>query len=160
MSARSLDAKHAHDSHRHEAHEGQNLDEALESLKASGLKLTRTRRGLLEVLLREHGPFSIEELQTRLGGSCDIATIYRNMTAFEEQELVRACDFGDGLTRYEWAGGHGHHHHIICQRCRSVEELDICVVEELEKLVSSRGYANVSHRLEFYGICQNCQSQA
>ncbi|MEZ0371980.1 MAG: Fur family transcriptional regulator [Candidatus Sericytochromatia bacterium] len=141
------------------AHHGHDLSAALASLKASGLKLTRTRRALLEVLLREHGPFSIDQLQQRLGGSCDIATIYRNMIAFEEQGLVNPCDFGDGLTRFEWAHGeHAHHHHIICQRCRQVEELEHCVVEELEKLVSSRGYADVSHRLEFYGICARCQA--
>ncbi|PKL77001.1 MAG: transcriptional repressor [Candidatus Melainabacteria bacterium HGW-Melainabacteria-1] len=136
----------------------QDLSTALKSLKASGLKLTRTRRALLEVLVKEHGPFTIEELQQRLDGSCDIATVYRNMTAFGEFGLVRPCDFGDGLTRYEWAHSHEHHHHIICQRCRLVEELEHCVVEELEQLVASRGYSNVSHRLEFYGLCQNCQT--
>lgn len=138
------------------------LDEALESLKASGLKTTRTRKALLGILVHEHGPFTIEELQQRLdtqGSPCDIVTIYRNMTSFEEFGLVRSCDFGDGLTRFEWAQGeHAHHHHIICKNCRRVEELELCVVEELEQLVSKRGYSQVSHRLEFYGICSQCQA--
>jgi Fur family ferric uptake transcriptional regulator len=83
------------------------------------------------------------------------------MTAFLEQGLVMPCDFGDGLTRYEWNHQHhAHHHHIICQRCRKVEELEHCVVQELENLVSKRGYQQVSHRLEFYGICQDCAEAA
>ena len=142
----------------HHALDELTFDSALKSLKQAGLKLTSTRRALLRILLQEHGPFSIEELQHKLDDSCDIVTIYRNMTAFLEQGMVAACDFGDGLMRYEWQDpNHQHHHHIICQNCRQVEELELCVVEELEKLISKRGYAQVSHRLEFYGICQNCQ---
>lgn len=145
--------RHVHDPQREYA-------EALEALRTGGLKLTRTRKALLELLLHEHGPFSIEEIQQRLTVACDIVTIYRNMMAFETQGLVTSCDFGDGLARYEWAhGGEAHHHHIICQNCRRVEELELCMVAELEKLVASRGYAQVTHRLEFYGLCRDCQAQ-
>jgi len=135
------------------------LTEALAVLKAAGYKNTRTRQLLLEVLLREHGPFSIEDLQQRMSRPCDIATIYRNVAVFEALNLVSACDFGDGMRRYEWAGGgHEHHHHIICQRCHRAEHLEFCFVGELEKLVKNRGYAEVSHRLEFYGVCETCQA--
>lgn len=153
-----------HHAHGHvQGHAHGTIEEALENLKASGLKTTRTRKALLTILVREHGPFTIEELQQRLeaaGSSCDIVTIYRNMTNFEEAGMVRSCDFGDGSARFEWAlGEHAHHHHIICQNCRKIEELELCVVEELEQLVSKRGYSQVSHRLEFYGICTACQSK-
>lgn len=137
------------------------FEAALKSIKQAGLKLTSTRRALLRILLQEHGPFSIEELQNKLDDSCDIVTIYRNMTAFMELGFVNACDFGEGHMRYEWQDPeHQHHHHIVCQNCRQVEELEHCVVEELEALISKRGYAQVSHRLEFYGICQSCQELA
>lgn len=150
--------KHAH-AHGHVHDPAKEFDQALEVLKGSGLKLTRTRRALLEILLHEHGPFTIEQLEQKLGGSCDIATIYRNMLSFQEQQLVTPCDFGDGLIRYEWShGGEAHHHHIICQNCGKVEELELCVVQELEKLVGSRGYTDVTHRLEFYGRCACCQA--
>lgn len=134
------------------------LDQALEQLREKGHKSTKTRRALIEILLRDHGPFSIEELQKRVSEDCDIATVYRNMSLFESLSLVQPVEFGDGLARYEWSGvGHEHHHHIICQRCHQVEQLEYCFVRELEKLVRQRGYTQVSHRMEFYGLCQACQ---
>lgn len=135
-------------------------DEALNALKEAGYKNTKTRQALINALIREHGPFSIEELQARMDIDCDIATIYRNIAIFEEQGLVSPCDFGDGLTRYEWSSSeHDHHHHIICRVCHQVEELEYCFVKELEKLVRKRGYTKVSHRMEFYGICERCRQK-
>lgn len=134
------------------------VDEAIDFLRQAGYKNTRKRQALIEILLREHGPFSVEDLQQRMPIACDLATIYRNIAIFEEQGLITSCDFGDGLKRYEWVGeDHEHHHHIICQRCRKTDHLDLCFVGELEKLVRERGYTAVSHRLEFYGICDRCQ---
>lgn len=136
----------------------QQAEAAIAQLREAGYKNTRKRQALLEILLREHGPFSVEDLQQRMPIECDLATIYRNIAIFEEQKMIVACDFGDGLKRYEWAGDeHEHHHHIICQQCRKTDHLDLCFVGELEKLVREKGYTAVSHRLEFYGICQRCQ---
>jgi Fur family ferric uptake transcriptional regulator len=135
------------------------LQRLMETLRQAKLKITQPRMALLSILLQEHGPFTIEELAVRLGDrSCDPATIYRNMSAFRDINLVRHCDFGDGVARYELAGDdHEHHHHIICRRCHRLEQIDYCFVKELEKFVRDKGYAQVSHSLEFYGICTVCQ---
>lgn len=136
------------------------LAQALSRLKERGYKSTRPRRAILEILLNQHGPFSVEEIQSKLKIDCDTATIYRNISTFQELNIVSSCDFQDGVTRYEWSGpGHHHHHHIICRQCTGVEALEICFVKELETLVQSRGYQEVTHRLEFYGICQKCQKK-
>jgi len=135
----------------------QNL--ALKALKEAGYKNTRNRQSLIHVLLKEHGPFSIEELQAKMDTPCDPATIYRNIAIFVTLELVSPCDFGDGMTRYEWTGAdHEHHHHIICKQCQNIEQLEYCFVKEVEKLINKRGYSEVSQRLEFHGICQKCQA--
>lgn len=135
------------------------LHHLLDILRQAGLKLTRPRRALLEVLVREHGPFTIEELADKLQETpCDLATIYRNMDAFVALNLVKQCDFGDGMARFELLGAEEtHHHHIICRQCRQLELIELCVVRELEKLVRERGYIQVTHSLEFYGICAQCQ---
>lgn len=134
----------------------------MDLLKEARLKLTRPRKALIEVLVREHGPFTIEELAQKIHDTpCDPATIYRNMDAFEDLNLVRQCDFGDGMARYEMIGAdEEHHHHIICRKCRKLELIDLCFVKELEKLVRDRGYIQVNHSLEFYGICADCQAKS
>jgi Fur family ferric uptake transcriptional regulator len=63
--------------------------------------------------------------------------------------------------RYELAenqAGDHHHHHLICKVCQRVEPVDACAVSKLEKnIVAEYGYADVSHRLEFFGVCPQCQ---
>jgi len=135
------------------------LQSALESLRAHGERVTGPRKAMLEVLTSEHGPFTAEELRGRLksGGECDLVTIYRNLATMEEINLIRRCDFGDGLYRYEFNTGDQHHHHIICRSCHAVETIDICVADVLERMARQMGYSNVTHALEVFGVCRKCQ---
>ena len=136
------------------------LESAIGTLRAHGQRITEPRRAILGILTHEHGPFTAEELHGRLkNGECDLVTVYRVIAAFEELNLVRRCDFGDGAYRYEFNTGEHHHHHIICRKCGSVEVLDLCVVESLERLARQKGYANVTHTLEIFGVCVKCQRE-
>ena len=144
------------DPHSH-SHDGM-LDGALDALRALGHRITGPRKALLTVLTQEHGPFTADELHGRLtGNGCDPVTVYRSLAALEEANLVRRCDFGDGVYRYEFNTGEHHHHHIICRSCSSVKTLEVCVADGLERMVRQMGYANVTHTLEIFGTCMECQ---
>jgi Fur family transcriptional regulator, ferric uptake regulator len=131
-------------------------------LKAANLKLTPARLSLLAILTNEHGPFTLEDLHKKSGRrKFDFATVYRSLTAFEREGLVRRCDFGDGQVRYEWVHvSSKHHHHVICRGCRSVQSFENCVVEELEKQLKKLGYSDISHSLEFFGVCSACEGRS
>lgn len=136
------------------------LEEALETLRKHELRVTRPRKAILEILLKNRKPVTIEDLHRELRpGLCDLATVYRCLAAFEKLSLVRRCHFHDGTSLYEIEMGPDHHHHIVCTSCEKVEALDFCVVEGLERLVRERGYRDVSHMLEFFGVCGECAEQ-
>ena len=137
-----------------------NLKAALQALRDHHARVTAPRRAILKVLTHEHGPFTVEEVHQRMKGVSDVVTVYRSLAAMEEIRLVRRCDFGDGSYRYEFNTGEHHHHHIICRDCRSVKTLDFCVADGLERMARQFGYANVSHALEIFGICEKCQRKA
>ncbi len=154
-----LSAKLPPMAHAHATAETQ-LQAALESLRAHGQRVTKPRKAVLQLLTREHGPFTAEELHARLkSGLCDLVTVYRCLSALEEQSLVRRCDFGDGSYRYEFNTGEHHHHHVICRSCRSVQTLDFCVADSLERVARQMGYSNVNHTLEIFGLCPKCQAR-
>ncbi len=93
-------------------------------------------------------------------GDCDLATVYRSMHLLEEMGMVKRFDLGDGVARFELLadGDDGHHHHLVCTRCAEVIELEDCAMRELEEKIASRnGFKAVTHRLEFFGICPECQ---
>jgi Fur family ferric uptake transcriptional regulator len=136
------------------------LESLLESLKSNGLKLTPPRKIILGTLLKSHGPFSAEEIYKNFAKkTCDLATVYRNLTHLENAKMIRRCDFGDGVARYELIhSDHDHHHHLICKGCKKVEILDLCEMENLLNLyVKKYDFKNVTHILELFGTCPNCQ---
>jgi Fur family ferric uptake transcriptional regulator len=150
--------KHSHS----DSHEPKTLHDALEVLEKSSLRKTKHREALLKILLENHGPFSVEELRQFVGNDIlDLVTVYRCLTAFESIGLVRRCDFGDGIARYEIQLDDHHHHHVICTLCRKSENIiEDCEIHRLEKLVEQKGYSKISHNLEFFGICPKCKVKA
>lgn len=153
----SVPHHHGHE-HEHASAESQ-LEHAYETLRSHGQRVTGPRKAILGILVTEHGPFSAEELFQRLPeGECDLVTVYRTLSAMEELNVVRRCDFGDGTYRYEFNHADHHHHHIICRVCRSVRVIDVCVADALERMARQMGYTNVTHMLEIFGTCPKCQS--
>ncbi len=140
------------------------LELALLSLTDAKFKRTGPREAVLRFLTREHGPFSVDEIfQGAKKGTVkrtglDVVTVYRCLATFEKLRLVRRCDFGDGIARYEFqAGEDHHHHHVTCSRCRETRTLATCRLPKLERQVTSLGYADVTHSLEFFGLCAKCR---
>lgn len=133
-------------------------DAALEALKRSGLKQTAPRKAILIALAEKHGPFTAEEIHKLVTKNvCDQATIYRALIQLAEASLLRRCDFGDGIARFEIAHGDHHHHHIVCNTCKRVEVVDDEEIEKIDRFARRKGFANVSHILEFFGTCPRCQ---
>ncbi len=93
-------------------------------------------------------------------GECDLATIYRSMHLLEKMGMVKRFDFGDGTARFELVGegDDGHHHHLVCTNCSAVVEIEECFPGEIEKrIAAANGFKAVTHKLEFFGICPDCQ---
>jgi Fur family ferric uptake transcriptional regulator len=137
------------------------LTELANRLRRESRKLTGPRQAILELLRTRDHPLSIKEVFAALPREyCDLATVYRSMHLLESMGLVKRFDFGEGLARFELLrdGDDGHHHHLVCTRCSEVVEIDECSMTELENRIASRnGFKAVTHKLEFFGICPECQ---
>lgn len=149
---------HSHD-HGSSLNSGRDLLElACTMMRDAGLKRTPNRENLLHFLIKNHGPFSKDEIMKALPQEeVDGVTLYRNLASFEEIGLVRRSEFGDGVSRYEFQSSPDeHHHHIICTTCRKVDSLENCALPKLDLIVEKLGYSKVKHSLEFFGVCQTC----
>ncbi len=133
------------------------LESLTQRLREVGLKATKARVSILELLSKEHGPFTVEEIAAKLAKkkrSFDLVTLYRCLAAMENLSLLTRCDFGDGSSRYELH--HSHHHHIICRQCQRIQALNHCPFENLSTKFPIAGFTQISHRLEFFGLCDRC----
>ncbi len=145
----------------HPRHEGQELSSLTGRLRREARKVTGPRAAILEILRHHPHPLTIKEVFEELPKSgCDLATVYRAMQMMEKLGMVKRFDFGDGAARFELMneGDNGHHHHLICTRCAQVVRIEECFPAEIERQIASKnGYQAVTHRLEFFGICPDCQ---
>lgn len=142
-------------------HKRQELSVLTGRLRRQERKITGPRAAILEILRQHPRPFTNKEIFAALPeGQCDLATIYRAMHLLEELGMVKRFDFGDGVARYELLreGDDGHHHHLVCTCCAEVVEIEECFVRDVEeRLAAQNGFKAITHRLEFFGICPNCQ---
>ena len=68
---------------------------------------------------------------------------------------VLVSDAGESVYR---ACGAGHHHHLVCRRCGGAVEIAGPAVEQwADDTARMHGYSEVSHRLEIFGVCPDCQ---
>jgi Fur family ferric uptake transcriptional regulator len=137
------------------------MESLYERMRKAGMKVTQQRSQVLKLLLNHPEPITADEIFKKFDSKtekADLVTIYRILKKFEEVLLVTRQEFGDGVARFELAleSGH-HHHHVICRLCQRVEPLHICDLEAHLKTVEGMGYKQVSHRLDFFGVCSRCQ---
>jgi Fur family ferric uptake transcriptional regulator len=134
------------------------LYEACNRIRMAGMRVTKPRIALVETLLKLDGPISIERIHQQVGTkSCDLVTIYRCLAAFENLGLVRRSYLHNGTCLYEQTIGSARHYHIVCKSCGKTDKVDYSLAEGMEQRLQDKGYAQISHVVEFFGVCQECQ---
>lgn len=137
------------------------LEEAQNRIRSAGMRVTRPRVALIAALFKQAGPVSIERLHQEVGmDACDLVTIYRCLSAFEELGLVRRSYQHNGTCLYEQTLHATRRYHIVCKTCGHTDPVDFALAGNVEQKLQERGYAQVSHVVEFFGLCPACQQAA
>ena len=113
-------------------------------------------------------PRSLEQLQSAAGTyhpegeAPDFATVFRMMSLLEELRLARKVNLGRANSHYELTDAHHHRDHLVCTDCGRVTPLEgMCPVEKLEQRIArEHGYTQLTHSLEFFGLCGPCSPPA
>ncbi len=122
--------------------------------------MTVARRAVVGVLSRMPNPLSILDLLGHLkkeGLQPNKTTVYREISFLTAQGIVQEVQFTENTKRYEIVAHH--HHHIVCTACKKIEDvvLEGDVAAHEKKIARDRKYRDITHALEFYGICASCQ---
>jgi len=86
----------------------------------------------------------------------NISTVYRTLELLKRLSLVTETNLGGGRVRYH-SVEKGHHHHLVCQECGAIIDLDESVLSSLKDTLR-REYkfiADLRH-LAILGHCANC----
>ncbi len=132
-----------------------------EYLMSQGLKSTSQRETILDEFLRSDEHPSTEDLYLRVrkkNPQVGYATVHRTLKLFAECGIASVRNFGDGSTRYESHSEDEHHDHLVCQHCGLIIEFEDDQIEKLQsKVAKQHKFRVLDHRLELYGLCENCQ---
>jgi len=124
-----------------------------EALRGEGLRMTRQRIALLQVLAEADDHPDATELHRRaqeVDDSVSLATVYRTLSVLEDKNIVQRHAFQGAPARFETTDA-PHHDHIIDVDSNEVVEFTSPEIERLQREIARKhGYHVVSHRLELY----------
>jgi len=85
-----------------------------------------------------------------------LGTVYRNLELMAENDMIRKIEVGGTQNRYDAITKP--HYHIRCSRCGKVDDIDVEINDDLVKgAAKSCLYQIQGHRIEFSGVCPDCQ---
>ena len=130
-------------------------------LRENGLRLTPQRMAVLRTIIRNQDHLSAEEIfeQVRVDfPMIGLATIYKTIAMLKELGAIEAINLPNEGARYD-GSGQAPHPHFICTNCSRIMDLEDETLEELiAKLAAKTGLQIIKYRLDFFGLCQSCQS--
>ncbi|WP_397316905.1 peroxide-responsive transcriptional repressor PerR [Ornithinibacillus gellani] len=138
------------------------LQRAIDTLKESGVRITPQRHAVLDYLLNSMVHPTADEIYKALEGrfpNMSVATVYNNLRVLREIGLVRELTYGDSSSRFDC--NTTDHYHIICEECDKIVDFHYPTLDEVESLAEQvTGFKVSHHRLELYGVCEECQKVA
>ncbi len=125
------------------------------------LRKTLQREEIVAVLRASDRFRSAQEIHAELhatGARVGLTTVYRHLQLLADEGRIHSVQSGDRTAVYRWCAD-GHHHHLVCRHCGSgVEIPDGLVGEWVRTTATERGYTDVTHTFEIFGLCPECGS--
>ncbi len=138
------------------------LNQMVAKLRAQDLRITPQRLAILRILAASEGHPSIEEIYDRMKvdfPTMSLATVYKTVTLLKELDEVLELGFPEGVNRYDGSKPYPHPH-VICLKCKKIMDPELGSLQHLiEAAGKETGFRIFSHRLDFFGLCPECQGK-
>jgi Fur family transcriptional regulator, peroxide stress response regulator len=138
------------------------LNEMIAKLRQQDHPLTPQRMAVLKILAAGEGHPSVEQIYEQVKVDfpmTSLATVYKTVTLLKEIGEVLELGFGNDSSRYDGNKPYPHPH-LICTECKKIFDPDVGGLSDLSQQVAQMtGFQITGHRLDFYGICPQCQEQ-
>jgi Fe2+ or Zn2+ uptake regulation protein len=125
-------------------------------------RLTANLESIVTVLAASTRPLTITEILAAGNGLAQ-SSVYRNLVVLEQAGVVHRIVTNDEYARFELAEElTGHHHHLICSQCGTVEDvpasagLEESVRDAVAQIMRSTGFRTEHHRIDLVGRCGRC----
>ena len=129
--------------------------------KQQGLRLTPTRRRVLEMVLAADGPVKaydlLDQLKSEQPGAAP-PTIYRALEFLLENHFIHRLETLNAFVSCFHPNDKHQGQFLICEHCDAVTEIHDHDIEKLlKKSASAHDFKPVRQVLEIYGSCSKCR---
>jgi Fur family ferric uptake transcriptional regulator len=128
--------------------------EAIDALRASGLRISTARRLVVEALFDADGPVAATQLAQRL--SLEESSVYRNLEVLEQHGLARHVHLGHGPGLYVLSGREAGEF-LFCEGCGRVTVLEPHDLDSIRTEIRDRfGLTARFAHFPIVGLCADC----
>lgn len=128
------------------------LEEAIGRCQSLGMRLSRQRRYILELLWQDREHLSAREIYDRLnrqGREIGYTSVFQNLEALSEQGIIERLDRSDGRL-------YGHtshsHSHVNCLDTQQIIDVHIKLpLELIQQVETETGVKITDYRIDFFG---------
>ena len=128
------------------------LEDALNCCQALGMRLSRQRRFILELLWQQQEHMSAREIYDRLnqqGKAIGHTSVYQNLEALSNQGIIECVERSDGRLYGNISDSHSH---INCLDTDRILDIRVELPKQLiEKIERQTGVKITDYRIDFYG---------
>jgi Fur family ferric uptake transcriptional regulator len=133
-----------------------------DKLRGKGYRMTPQRRMILAAMEHSDEHISAEEIYTQVAAQypdVNISTVYRTLELLKKLGMVYEINLGEGRIRFH-AEASGHHHHLVCQSCGSVIDIDEAALSGLRDILLKDYHFEAELRhIGVFGICEKCRQK-
>ena len=143
----------------------ESYNEIIERNWPEGIKRTRQRVDIFEILYGSEAPVSANDIFVAItkrhpDEMYAISTIYRNLLAFEKAGVITKHVLTTEDNAVYELSSRRHRHYAVCLGCHKKFPISACPLHVIEEDIESSipGFAITGHSLEVYGYCNDCKT--
>lgn len=132
-----------------------------DDLKKSGLKNTKSRKAIIDILIKGDQPITAEQIYLKLKENkteINLSTVYRTLETLDSKGLVTKLNIMDDDRMFYEYNNMGHRHYLVCINCKKIVTINGCPLTSYEEELEKQTQFNiVGHKLYLYGYCSDCK---
>ena len=143
------------------------MQDSKKILSDNNVSITNPRILVLEALLDNKSPITVDELLTKLENQVAKSTLYRVLSDLKKINILQEFTNLDNQSVVELLlDTDSHHHHLFCSDCGEIIDVDMAnefeekLSKEIKRIEKKFNFIIEDHRLELFGkctdLCENC----
>jgi Fur family ferric uptake transcriptional regulator len=143
------------------------MQDSKKILSDNNVSITNPRILVLEALLDNKNPITIDELLTKLENQVAKSTLYRVLSDLKKINILQEFTNLENQSVVELLlDTDSHHHHLFCSDCGEIIDVEMAnefeekLSKEIKRIEKKFNFIIEDHRLELFGkctdLCENC----